>query len=1082
MKKNSLILFFGLFCVFSTHLIAQNYSQNLTDHFENLLEKNELLSDDAQWLITDEHISRTSDIQHVYFKQHVNEIEVFGTQSSIHILNGETLSSNNKFIFKSTDKVFGVSSPSINAIQATTAAANQLDYIITNAITVLETSQGSSQKTILSNGGISLSDIPAKLVYHVTDTNKLVLAWDISIQEITQKNWWSMRVDAFSGTILNKINWMSSCNFEHDHAAHEILDYNKNLYDIPNYSVISEDISGCNTCYEVFAMPLESPYFGSRTIENGIEDASASPYGWHDTDGAAGAEFTVTRGNNVDAYEDGNNSGYQPDGGPSLDFTGYPFDEIYSGANQYEAASITNLFYWNNIIHDVFYQYGFDEVSGNFQENNYGNGGAGSDYVYAEGQDGSGTCNANFGTPTDGGNPTMQMYICGNKDGDFDHAVVCHEYGHGIDRRLVAGPNNVNCNGNTENMGEGIGDWFGLMLTMESGDAGTDVRGVGTYLLNEGANGPGIRNYPYSTDLAVNPQTYGSLPGTGGQTHNVGEIWGVMLWEVSWALIDENGFDANIYNYTGDVNLDAGNIMAMALIVEGLKLQPCNSGFVDARDAIFAADLAIYGGANECILWEAFAKRGLGFSADQGSSDSHTDGTEAFDSPVPAIDTEEEVCVGQGTQVYGGGTPIGGEYSGPGVTDNGDGLTYTFDPAVAGIGIHSIGYDVTSLCATGTAFDDIEVITDVPEIVCQDVALELDENGEAVLTFQDVVVNVLPGDMAVDQTGTFAPIDISGTGTEVPLGDDNGSAALAIGFDFGFYGNNYTNFYIASNGFVSFSGNGMTGAISRNPTTLPSADEPNDIIALMWEDLDPGSGGTIRYETIGTAPDRMLIVDFDEVPYWNTSVVITTQLQLFETSNRIEIHSTSVPGDDNATQGIENFDGTEGIATPGRNYQVWSATDDYVAFYYLPGNTADNCGAVTTVTLGQELFTCDDLGTNSITITIDDGNGNTNTCTTDITVTDPLDLCELSTESYDMNQNISLHPNPTLGDLVLTNNSSVELVSMSIYDIDGRVVKNIDLPNSSTSTLFSVQNLATGVYFVKIQSQNTNIIKRIIKR
>ena len=50
----------------------------------------------------------------------------------------------------------------------------------------------------------------------------------------------------------------------------------------------------------------------------------------------AGAEFTVTKGNNVDAYEDGNNPGYQPDGGAYLDFTGYPFNEIYTNTNQYE--------------------------------------------------------------------------------------------------------------------------------------------------------------------------------------------------------------------------------------------------------------------------------------------------------------------------------------------------------------------------------------------------------------------------------------------------------------------------------------------------------------------------------------------------------------------------------------------------------------------------------------------------------------------------------------------------------------------------------------------------------------------------
>ncbi len=1076
MKRIISLFFLGLFCVFTAQVKAQNYSQNLSNHFEVLLENDDLLSNDVQWLVTDDNISRTSNVQHVYFTQFLNDVEVYGTQSSIHILNGETISSNNKFILKSSDKVIGSSSPSINAAQAVAAAANQLGYTITEAIIVLEESQGNDQKTVMSNGGISLSNIPAKLVYHITESNKLVLAWDISIQEISQQDWWSMRVDASTGTILNKNNWMVSCSFDHDHTIHETLNNNSNLYDIPNYSELSEENGGCIACYEVIAMPIESPYYGARSIENGMEDTTASPFGWHDTDGVSGADFTVTRGNNVDAYEDGDNQGYQPDGGTDLNFTGYPFDEVYSNANQYEDAAITNLFYWNNIIHDVMYTYGFDEVSGNFQENNYGNGGTGSDYVNAEAQDGSGTCNANFGTPPDGNNPTMQMYVCNDKDGDFDNLVIVHEYGHGISNRLTGGPASSGCLGNTEQMGEGWSDYYGVMMTIEPGDTGTDSRGVGTYLFGQGPGGDGIRPFPYSTDMGVNPQTYDNIK-TAAIPHGVGSVWATMLWEVSWALIDEHGWDADIYNFTGDTNLDAGNVVAMAIVTEGMKLQPCSPGFVDGRDAIFAADQAIYGGANECILWEAFAKRGLGFSADQGSSGSVSDGTEAFDSPVPAIDTEDEVCVGQGVQVYGGGTPIGGVYSGLGVTDNGDGLTYNFDPEIAGIGIHTIDYDVVSACATGAASDDIEVTTDVPEIVCQNVDLELDENGEAILTLQDVVINVLPGDMTVDQSGTFAPIAISGT--NVSLNDDAVSNALDIGFAFNFYEVDYTNFYISSNGFVTFSNDGTNGCC--NGGILPSVGPPSNLIALAWEDLNPSSGGSISYETIGDAPDRKLIVEFDGVPFYGTSNQVTSQLHLFEGSNRIEIHSESIPADGSVTQGIENADGTIGIATPGRNSQTWSATNDYVAFYYLPGNTADNCGSPTTVTLSQELFTCDDIGTTSITVTIDDGNGNTNTCTADITVTDPLLACELSTESYELDKNIVLYPNPTKGQLTLVNNGSVGLVNATVTDVNGRIIKSFDLSNSNVETSMSIENLASGMYFIKILSEETSIIRQIIK-
>ena len=81
-------------------------------------------------------------------------------------------------------------------------------------------------------------------------------------------------------------------------------------------------------------------------------------------------------------------------------------------AQTYRDAATTNLFYMNNMIHDLMSHYGFDEASGNFQANNYGRGGVGGDYVRAEAADGNGTNNANFNPPTnDGGTPRMQMYL-----------------------------------------------------------------------------------------------------------------------------------------------------------------------------------------------------------------------------------------------------------------------------------------------------------------------------------------------------------------------------------------------------------------------------------------------------------------------------------------------------------------------------------------------------------------------------------------------------------------------------------------------------------------------------------------------
>jgi hypothetical protein len=1073
-------LLIKLLCItisYTGNLVAQDITGKINQQLTQLLDSDKLLEQDLQWELSSDHVSSASGVHHIYYSQMVNDIEVFGTQSSVHILsNGEVLSANNKFIFKTVSKLNG-SNASLTAIEAVQAAAAQLNYNITDAIAVLENFGGTSQRQIVSDGGISLSPIPAKLMYQLVD-DKFKLVWDISIQEKSQENWWNIRIDAMSGDIVDQNNYILSCAFEHDHDAG--LNFNENLYDMPNYVETAASADAlCGGCYEVFAMPVESPYYGVRTTETQPAFAAASPFGWHDTDGVSGAEFTVTKGNNVDAYEDGNNPGYQPDGGANLDFTGYPFNVVYTNTNQYEDAAITNLFYWNNVIHDLLHVYGFDEAGGNFQENNYGNGGLGNDSVDAEAQDGSGTCNANFGTPPDGSKPRMQMYVCNDKDGDFDNLVIVHEYGHGISNRLTGGPTNTGCLGNSEQMGEGWSDYYGALMTIEPGDDGADARGVGTYLFGQGTGGAGIRPFPYSTDLSVNPQTYGDICGA-AVPHGVGSVWATMLWEVTWALIDQYGFDEDFYNFTADVNQDAGNIQAYALVTEGMKLQACSPSFIDGRDAIFAADLAIYGGANECLLWEAFAKRGLGFSANAGNSGDTCDGTETFDSPVPNISTEEEVCEGQGIQTYGGGTPSGGVYSGPGVTDDGNGVTYTFDPSVAGIGIHAIEYNVTTQCATGAASDTIEVTDNIPEITCQDITLELDANGEAILEIPAVVTNLEQGALVVDQTGVFAPIDISATGNNVTLSDDELSGALPIGFSFNFYDADYTEFFISSNGFVTFTGGQGNGCCTGG--LLPTAGDENNLIALAWEDLNPSSGGAVRYETIGEAPDRILVMEYDEVPYYGQSYTVTAQLQLFEGTNRIEIHSTDIPADGSVTQGVENASGTEGLPTPGRNSEVWTASDDYVAFYYEPGGPADNCGLTTEIELSQTLFSCADLGSNAVTITVTDTDGNSTSCTSNVTIIDPLVVCILGTEESELNSAVTLFPNPSKGIITLLNNGAMDIHTLTIIDINGRIVQKVSVEDATPSTNFSVANLAEGMYFIKIETDTASIVKKVVKK
>jgi hypothetical protein len=215
-----------------------------------------------------------------------------------------------------------------------------------------------------------------------------------------------------------------------------------------------------------------------------------------------------------------------------------------------------------------------------------------------------------------------------DRDGSLDNGIIGHEYGHGISNRLTGGPNNTSCLGNSEQMGEGWSDYVGMMITIEPGDEGTDARGIGTFATGNPITGGGIREAPYSTDFAVNDYTYADINGNVSVPHGVGFVWASMIWDMTWDLIDANGGTiGDVYGGT------SGNNIAMQLVVDGMKLQACNPGFVDGRDAILEADLITNGGENQCLIWEAFARRGLGASATQGSSQSLSDGVEAFDLP-----------------------------------------------------------------------------------------------------------------------------------------------------------------------------------------------------------------------------------------------------------------------------------------------------------------------------------------------------------------------------------------------------------------------------------------------------------------
>ena len=193
-----------------------------------------------------------------------------------------------------------------------------------------------------------------------------------------------MKVSATDGTVVEKTPWTIECNFGHDdevcehddnhsHHSHNIVAVSKRKINERN----NNSTALANGDYRVIALPGESPSHSTLTLVNSPWNdnlnPAAHPFDWHN-DGST-TRYT-TRGNNVWAVEDrdannNQNTGSSPDSQLGTSGQQYNFVPNFNQAPAtYQDAALTNLFYWNNIVHDITYHYGFDEASGNFQETN----------------------------------------------------------------------------------------------------------------------------------------------------------------------------------------------------------------------------------------------------------------------------------------------------------------------------------------------------------------------------------------------------------------------------------------------------------------------------------------------------------------------------------------------------------------------------------------------------------------------------------------------------------------------------------------------------------------------------------------
>jgi hypothetical protein len=112
-----------------------------------------------------------------------------------------------------------------------------------------------------------------------------------------------------------------------------------------------------------------------------------------------------------------------------------------------------------------------------------------------------------------------------------------------------------------------------------------------------------------------------------------------MLWDLHWQYVAKYGYSSDVM-----ANTTNGSSRVLQLVTDALKLQVCNPTFINGRDAIIAADQA-KGGADRCMIWRTFAKRGLGVNASAGSLTNINDQVQDFSVPADCVLATDEVKV-----------------------------------------------------------------------------------------------------------------------------------------------------------------------------------------------------------------------------------------------------------------------------------------------------------------------------------------------------------------------------------------------------------------------------------------------------
>jgi extracellular elastinolytic metalloproteinase len=523
------------------------------------------------------HTSTVPDPQggfHVHFEQRHRSLDVFGAHVNVNLNPDGSVRSFGSTLFAGLDV-----RPSI-AIEPAEAVRVAVRDVYPHSVFMGDetwSDDDAQRRTVFDGSGFGFAPQARLVIFPEAEGARL--AWEVRVGEPTLYTSYVMLVDATDGSLLLRRNTTR-------YAEARYLDANRPDPPTEEFLPIQHVLA---------TIPTSTPQ---------------SPSGWISGDG------TILAGNNASSHLGHSTLDGLSDPAGSYDF---PYNTARS--------ALVNAWWWANRAHDLFYDLGFDEPAGNFQQDNFGLGGVGGDplkvVMYT-----AGPRNTAFFAPStvDGDTSTINFAwstcrFCGDHDGypggagltvgergsGFMRDMVIHEYGHGVSHRMVGGPGASGCLGGDQSsaLGEAWSDVFAASLFDDE-----------TFIEHfyEGAGRDRDLRHDLTYDELCEIWDFGGGP---CEEHVDGLIFGGTLWDLRQsmeALDPVNGVD--------DFN---------RIVLRGLASTPCNPTFIDARDGILDADSILFGSAHEEVIRNVFAARGMGRNA---SSSGHNDTSPTTDFSV----------------------------------------------------------------------------------------------------------------------------------------------------------------------------------------------------------------------------------------------------------------------------------------------------------------------------------------------------------------------------------------------------------------------------------------------------------------